>query len=247
MSETFKPIPVRSQADNPSLFAIRCLLDLQLLTIYRFLRGNVNSWQGRVLDVGAGESPWRDLMKGVEYVGADVDSAGEFGMLRNPDIHYYDGIRLPFPDASFDHVLCVEVLEHVPEPAIFFVDLLRVMRPGGSLLMTVPWSARLHHLPHDYSRFTPYRLTALLNAAGFSSVRITERGNDVAVIANKLLVLTIRLIRPRKWFQALWSWPLAIVTLPGTLGFLIAAHAAILLRLGSMEDPLGYGLTAAKS
>lgn len=90
MPEAFQPIAVRSPSKSRLLFAIRCLLDLQLLTIYQFLRDNVDSWRGRVLDVGAGEWPWRDLMKGVEYVGADVDSADEFGMRRNPDIHYYD-------------------------------------------------------------------------------------------------------------------------------------------------------------
>lgn len=247
MSETFKPIAVRSPADNHFLFAIRCVLDLQLLTIYRFLYRKVPMWRGRVLDVGAGESPWRDLMKGVEYVGADVDSAGEFGMRLNLGIHYYDGVRLPFSDASFDHVLCVEVLEHVPHPERFLADLLRVLRPGGSLLMTVPWSSRLHHLPHDYSRFSSYRLAALLDTTGFSAVRIVERGNDIAVIANKLLVLTIRLLRPRLWFHSLWTWPLAVVASPGTLGFLLAAHVALLFGLGSKEDPLGYGLTAVKA
>lgn len=246
MSETFKPIAVRSPAENRSLFAIRRLLDLQLLTIHQYLRRTLPLWRGRVLDVGAGESPWRELMAEVEYVGADVDSAGEFGMRRRPGIHYYDGTRLPFPDDSFDHLLCVEVLEHVPDASLFLADLLRVLKPGGSLLMTVPWSSRLHHLPHDYNRFTSYRLSALLETAGFSSIQIEERGNDIAVISNKLIVLTMRLLQPRPWFHAVWSFPLAVVALPATLGFLFAAHIALLFGLGAKEDPLGYGLTAAK-
>src|SRR5262245_60547864 len=104
LSETFKPIAVRSARDNRWLFAIRCVLDLQLLTIYRFLRLHLPKLKGRVLDVGAGEAPWRDLMSGVEYVAVDVESAEEFGMRRRPDVVYHDGTRLPFADGSFDHV-----------------------------------------------------------------------------------------------------------------------------------------------
>lgn len=75
MTEGFKPLAVTSPADNPVAFAFRCLLDVQLLTISRFLRRHIPSWRGRVLDVGAGESPWRDWMPNVEYVGLDVHKA----------------------------------------------------------------------------------------------------------------------------------------------------------------------------
>lgn len=246
MSEAFQPIAIRPAGENRALFAVRCLLDLQLLTIYRFLRSELRACEGRILDVGAGESPWRDLLKNARYVGLDVEAASDFGMRRQPDIVYYDGGKIPFPDGSFDHVLCVEVVEHVPDPGGFLAELARVLRSGGSLVLTVPWSARLHHLPHDYGRFTRYGLCALMSAAGFADVRIDERGNDVAVVANKLIVMTIRLLRPRRWVHALWSWPLATVVAPVATCFLIAAHVALTWRLGSREDPLGYGVVAVK-
>lgn len=225
---------------------VRCLLDLQLLTIYQFLRRNLAACKGRVLDVGAGEAPWRELLKDVEYVGVDVEVAPEFGMRRKAEITYYDGNTLPFEDESFDYVLCTEVLEHVPEPRRFLADVNRVLRTSGSLVLTVPWSARLHHTPHDYTRFTRFGLDLLLKAAGFSEIVIEERGNDVAVIANKLLVLTVRLLRPRNPIQGIWTWPLALALAPLTLSALVAAHATMLFRLGSAEDPLGYGVIAIK-
>ncbi len=167
-------------------------------------------------------------------------------MRRKPDIVYYDGGKMPFADGSFDHILCVEVLEHVHDVDAFLAELVRVVRPGGSLVLTVPWSARLHHLPHDYSRFTRYGLAAVLGKAGFSAIRIEERGHDVAAVANKLLVITIRLLRPSRPVHALWSWPLAVLLAPVTAGFVLAAHAAFALGLGSRDDPLGYGVVAAK-
>lgn len=229
------------------MFVLRCLVDLQLLTIFQFLRPKLRSWQGRVLDVGAGEAPWRDLMPSAEYVGVDVDSAGDFGMSQHSYVTYYDGRALPFADGNFDHVLCVEVLEHVPDPVSFLLDLKRVLRSGGSLVLTVPWSARLHHLPHDYTRFTRYWLSDMLRSIGFTNVTIEERGNDIAAIANKLLVLNIRLLRPVQGRDLLWSWVPAALIAPVTLTFLFSAHVALLLGAGSKDDPLGYGVVAVKT
>ena len=81
MPEAFQPIAVRPPSENRLLFWARCLIDLQLLTIFNFLRQPLGSCKGHVLDVGAGEAPWRDLLvEGVEYVGVDVSSSGAFGM-----------------------------------------------------------------------------------------------------------------------------------------------------------------------
>jgi SAM-dependent methyltransferase len=143
-------------------------------------------------------------------------------------------------------VLCVEVLEHVPNPSALLSEIARVLRKDGSLVMTVPWSARLHHVPHDYRRYTRYGLCALLEASGFVRTRVEERGNDIAVMANKLLVVNIRLLRPKRWWEVVWSWPLAAIVAPVTAGFLVAAHLAIRFHLGSGEDPLGYGVVAVK-
>lgn len=246
MPEAFKPIAVRPPANNRLLFAVRCFFDLQLLTIFRFLRAELRACRGRILDVGAGESPWRGLLAGAEYVGLDVEQADSFGMRRHPDIVYYDGRKIPFQDGSFDHVLCVEVLEHVPDPAAFLAELVRVLRKGGTLILTVPWSARLHHVPNDYCRFTRFGLASIVAHAGFVDVRIEERGHDIAVLANKLLVVTVRLLRPARIGQALWSWPAALLAGPVAAAFILASHVASALALGSRDDPLGYALVASR-
>ena len=246
MPEVFKPIAVRPPSDNRMVFLLRCLIDLQVLTIYRYLRGRLRSLEGRVLDVGAGQAPWRELLRNAEYVGVDVDTAGFFGMRRKAEVSYYDGRHLPFEDGDFDHVLCTEVLEHVPDPAGFLLEVGRVLRRGGGLILTVPWSARLHHLPDDYHRFAPAALDALLGSAGFERTTIVARGNDIAVIANKLLVLVVRLLTPRKRLSTLWTWMFAALLAPVTIAFLCAAHSALLFNFGSTEDPLGYGVSAVK-
>lgn len=247
MKETFQPIAIRAPSEGRFVFALRCALDLQLLTVYRFLKRELRKCRGRIVDVGAGQSPWRELAADCEYLGVDVETADMFGMQRRPGILYYDGIRIPVANASVDHVLTSEVLEHVPDENLFMADIARVLRPGGSLILTVPWSARLHHLPNDFRRLTPSGLAALLDKHGFVDIKIEERGSAVAVIANKLVVQSIALVRPKSLLVGLWTLPLAVLVVPLAGAFLFAAHLSLLLDLGAREDPLGYGVVATRA
>jgi SAM-dependent methyltransferase len=201
-----------------------------------------------VLDVGAGQSPWRDwLAPGTTYEGIDVGHAGEFGMEANRgDVLYYDGLTMPLAGGSFDAALCIEVLEHAESPEALLAEIARVLRPQGRLLLTVPWSARRHHVPHDYHRFTRERLFQLLAGAGFRDVAISERGNDIGAIANKLVVLSLRLARPRHPLQAAWTWPLLALVGPVAVLFVAGFHCSAALGLGSREDPLGYFASAVR-
>ena len=244
-TETVKPVPVRIGRGRWSqlLFAGRRAVDLQLETIWRFLRPQFAGLQGRMLDVGCGEMPFAAMLPpAVEYVGIDVAEAMSFGMSTNPAIHTFDGRAIPFPSASYDHVLCTEVLEHAEDPEALMTEMHRVLKPGGSLIMTVPFSARVHHAPYDFHRFTRYRLRAM--AAPFSSVAITARGTDLATIANKLIVLEMALMKLSP--ALLWRAPLALCVAPIALVFLVAAHASIRLGFGSTDDPLGYAVLATK-
>jgi SAM-dependent methyltransferase len=49
-----------------------------------------------------------------------------------------DGLALPFADGAFDRVIAAEVLEHIPDDAAALAELVRVLRPGGTLAVTVP-------------------------------------------------------------------------------------------------------------
>lgn len=247
LREAVKPISVKSPTDHPILFTLRCLVDLQLGTIVRHLRPALAQLTGNVLDVGAGASPWRDwLPKTTSYQGIDIGNAHEFGMERDrPDIVYYDGGTMPFGDHSFDCVLCIEVAEHTEDPQFLISEIARVLRPEGTLLLTVPWSARQHHLPHDYHRFTRERLRVLLEKGDFDRIEIAERGSDIGAIGNKLTVLTIRLLAPR--VSILWKLPFGLLCGVLAVAFIAAAHCSEALGWGSKLDPLGYFVRAKRA
>ena len=248
MDENLKPIPVTSPAQHPILYRLRCFIDLQLATIDKYLVPALRDLHGSVLDVGAGQSPWRALLpEDCRYQGLDVYNASEYGMSRDvPGVTYYDGTVMPLEDSAVDNVICIEVLEHTRDPMLLLQETCRVLRVGGFLLLTVPWSARRHHLPFDFHRFTRERLGIMLAEAGFSKIEILERGSDVCAIANKLIVLNLRLLKPRKAAKTLWAIPLGVLCTPLSGLFLLMAHISEIFGLGGKEDPLGYYVRAVK-
>jgi SAM-dependent methyltransferase len=245
-AERVRPIPVRVSHGGTGrfLFALRQIPDLQLKTIWRFLAPHFETMQGDLLDVGCGEMPFRSLLpQGVRYIGIDVPQAVDFSMAGSADIREFDGRDIPFPDCSFDHILCTEVLEHAEDPHALIAEMHRVLRPGGILLATIPFSARVHYAPYDFSRFTKFGLSRLF--AAFDAPHIEERGNDIAVIANKLIVLTARLLHPSLW--SLFRVPAALLVGFAASFFLGAAHAAMAFGFGSKDDPLGYAVRAVRA
>lgn len=145
---------------NPFYFARRGLRD----GLGEFLPGLT----GEVLDVGCGRQPYRHLTRATRYVGVDIDTP-DTRALGLVDV-YYDGRTLPFADASFDALLCSQVLEHVFAPAEFLGELQRVLRPGGQLLLATPLAWDEHSQPYDFARYTSFGLRDLVQRAGFEIV-----------------------------------------------------------------------------
>jgi SAM-dependent methyltransferase len=78
-------------------------------------------------------------------------------------------------------VLCTEVLEHLPEPQKAVDEIFRVLKPGGTLLLTTRFLFPIHDAPHDYFRFTKYGLRYLLR--GFEILKLEEETDSVGTLA----------------------------------------------------------------
>lgn len=137
-----------------------------------------------VLDVGCGHKPYRECFGDVRYLGMDFTTKDS-----SPDF-VGDACRIPIRTGAVDIVLCTQVIEHVPEPSELLCELHRVLRPGGSLILTGPMYWPLHEEPYDFYRFTKYGFIHLLKKSGFSSWEILEDGGDWAQI---LLAVNLRL------------------------------------------------------
>lgn len=108
--------------------------------------------RGRLLDMGCGDAgalgPWA-RERGWEYAGVDVSSEA-VGLARQAGFdtkEIGEDFATGYPSKHFDLVCCFEVLEHLLNPRLCLQECLRVLKPGGKIVVTVPnvgfWRHRL--------------------------------------------------------------------------------------------------------
>jgi 2-polyprenyl-3-methyl-5-hydroxy-6-metoxy-1,4-benzoquinol methylase len=151
----------------------------------------------RVLDVGCGDRPYEQLLRGAaEIVGFDVPG--------NPHADLHGSIdAIPVEDASFDVVLCLQVLEHVPDPAAAVRELRRVVKPGGRVLLSTHGVYPFHPNPDDFWRWTNDGLAHLFRTnAEWTSVTVRPGAGTSATVA-MLVAHTLDLLCKRARMRAL--------------------------------------------
>jgi SAM-dependent methyltransferase len=123
-----------------------------------------------ILDIGScyqsGYHRWCDrraLFPDLEYVGCDIRSGPGVDRIE-------DAQQLTFCDSSIGTVILLETLEHLPKPERAMAEVHRVLRDDGLLLLSVPFSYRLHGFPSDYWRFTPSGVYEMLGEFPWKSV-----------------------------------------------------------------------------
>jgi SAM-dependent methyltransferase len=194
------------------------------------------SW-GEVLDAGCGAMPYRRLIeeRATSYDGLDIEQ-------RTRGVRYVCSVTdmAPVPSRSYNTVLCSEVLEHVADPAAALAEIHRILKPGGRLLLTVPFLGRLHEEPKDYYRFTRHGLSSLLESATFRVERIEQTGSVASFLghqASSILVAGTWHIPVVKWF--VFALNAIFVVLPA-----LALDA--LLKRVTRKLPLGYVVVATR-
>ena len=120
---------------------------------------------GRLLDAGSGRvSRYAHLFPAVtEVVRCDANENS------SPDILCSVEAILE-KDEVYDSILCTQVLGDVRDPRKAFAEFFRVLRSGGTLLVSEGFFAEIHSAPEDYWRFTPFCLQLLAKEAGFTDI-----------------------------------------------------------------------------
>lgn len=151
--------------------------------------------RGTMLDFGCGTSPYQSLFQIDRYLGLEIAAPGH--PLKNThSALLYSGDRIPLQDEFVDSILMTEVLEHVFNPAELLAEFHRVLRPGGSVLITCPFVWPLHEEPYDYARYTPFALKHLLQSADFEIVHMEKTGTWFLSVAQLLLTFAVQSLLP---------------------------------------------------
>jgi len=167
----------------------------------------------RILDAGAGELKNRKYCIHLDYVSQDF---GQYKGSNKDGLHnkkwdtskidiVSDICKIPEADASFDVILCSEVFEHIPEPIKALDEFQRLLKSGGKLIITAPFSSNVHMAPYYYySGFSRYWYEYHLQLRGFKIETLEANGDWYSLLRQEITRLgSIE----RK--NSSWMWPIS--------------------------------------
>ena len=195
--------------------------------------------KGNLIDLGCGKVPLYSVYR--DHVDATTCVDWEHSMHQNPFLDQTCDLNetLPFPDKTFDTILLSDVLEHISEPVKLWHEMERILRPGGALVLNVPFFYKLHEIPHDYFRYTEFALRKFAANCNLSVVVLEPMGGIPEIVTDLLSKLFYKIPLAGKMFSGA-SQLMCRVFLKTTVGRKIS-------RKTSAQFPLGYFMVAVKN
>jgi SAM-dependent methyltransferase len=144
--------------------------------------------KGDLIDLGCGLIPYRSLIQDqvVKYDTLDIQQ-------HDAKITFIGDIQdMSFIESkSYDTALCMEVLEHVPDPSRALKEIHRILRSDGLLILSVPHLSRIHDEPLDFQRFTRYGIEAILAQHNFSIMELKIRGGLFSFLGHQISTIIL--------------------------------------------------------
>lgn len=130
---------------------------------------------GSVLDLGGSRrSGYHELLKGKHKI-----IVNNFEQAENEDLSFDLEKIFPEKDATWDAVLCINVLEHIYDYKNVVSETYRILSREGQAVFAVPFLIQVHPSPNDHWRFTQQTLERIFKDAGFKKVKIIPIGTGV--------------------------------------------------------------------
>ena len=208
--------------------------------------------RGEVLDVGGWDFFLTARRRGFEFerwTTLEPDPARTLAV-DDGRVHlvHGDGCAMDFADASFDTVLCIQVLEHVLEPLRMVEEIGRVLRPGGTAVFLIPQTATTHLAPAYYGNFSRWWIDAALDRAGLELVEHERLGGLWSSMASHAFFFFLQAARLDGMSDPqVRRGPLFYLLLPFmAIWALINLVVCLLLSLGDLREEPNNHLVVAR-
>lgn len=208
----------------------RVLLQQQIVELSSYIGG-------LTLDIGAGGyDRYSGLFNSKRYVRLDLD------IQNKPDL-VADAHALPFRHEVFDSIVCTQVFGDLHEPYVAIGEFCRVLKKGGSVMITESQTNELHDEPFDYWRFTRFGFEQLCQSCDLSIVVLSQRGGFFTVLAQQIIRYFIDRfdLYHRRMIGRLFKWPL------GILGRLLMFMDHLDRSQANRKHTLGWCILARKA
>jgi len=189
---------------------------------------------GKLADLGCGAVPLYGIYRDKISEAFCVDWPGSAHVVDHVDL--FTDLNEPFDleAESYDTIIASDVVEHLHTPQALFTSAARALKPGGKLIVGVPFLYWLHEAPHDYHRYTRYALERLTAQAGLSVLELASYGGGPEVLAD-LATKTVA------------GHPIVTRIVFGFSKMILALPIVKKLTVATKEQiPMGYLLVAAK-
>lgn len=168
----------------------------------KFLEKYASFYKGHLVDLGCGEATYKQyfLQYAESYTGVDWSNT-----LHNTGADVVSDLnkKIELASESADTIISLSVLEHLCEPQVMLNEAFRILKPGGKIILQVPWQWWVHEAPHDYYRYTPYGLKYLFEKAGFREINVEPSSGFFTMWFLKFNYFTSRFIIGPKLLQYL--------------------------------------------
>ncbi|MBI5363187.1 MAG: class I SAM-dependent methyltransferase [Planctomycetes bacterium] len=224
--------------------------DWRSRAVFRAIREHC---RGEVLDVGGWDFYVTAVTRGARFDRWTTLEVDQSRLLVTDDprvtVVHGDGCGMTFPDASFDTVLNLQVLEHVFEPIRMVHEIARVLRPGGHAIFLVPTTSTMHLAPHYHYNFSRFWIEEVMRRANLEIVELRPLGGVWSSSASHALFYFLQAFRTQGMSDRRIRRPFLFYLLfpVQALWALVSIPIGLVLGLGDLAEEPNNHLVVVRS